>query len=187
MGQGLGRGRRGQVEKAIHSLKSELRASLDHILAERNVLSVEDLIESSTAPVHPRWARVNTIKISVTEALRLFHSPPKHWPVSHQQILEPSVDDLLIDLLCFPPSTDLHDHPLVISGEVILQSKASCMPAHALGPRKGWHVIDCCAAPGELLAISSSPSSITALLPREQDDSCLGPSSKSWWGARSCF
>lgn len=29
-----------------------------------------------------------------------------------------------------------------------LQSKASCMPAHALQPGAGWHLVDCCAAPG---------------------------------------
>lgn len=29
-----------------------------------------------------------------------------------------------------------------------LQSKASCMPAHALQPGPGWHLVDCCAAPG---------------------------------------
>jgi 16S rRNA C967 or C1407 C5-methylase (RsmB/RsmF family) len=29
-----------------------------------------------------------------------------------------------------------------------MQSKASCMPAHALQPCAGWHVVDCCAAPG---------------------------------------
>ena len=149
IGQGLGRARKGEAEKAIHALKIELRASLDQILSERNVSSVEELIESSSsAPVHPRWARVNTIKISVSEAIKLFNSPPLSWPVSHQKPLEPSIDDLLNDLLRFPPATDLHDHPLVISGEIILQSKASCMPAHALAPRKGWHIIDCCAAPG---------------------------------------
>jgi hypothetical protein len=30
----------------------------------------------------------------------------------------------------------------------MLQSKASCMPAHALRPGAGWHLVDCCAAPG---------------------------------------
>jgi len=29
-----------------------------------------------------------------------------------------------------------------------MQSKASCMPAHALAPRPGWTVLDACAAPG---------------------------------------
>lgn len=51
-------------------------------------------------------------------------------------------------MLVFPAGTDLHDHPLVTSGGVVLQSLASCMPAHALAPRRGWHVVDCCAAPG---------------------------------------
>lgn len=62
--------------------------------------------------------------------------------------LAPTVDALLPDLLLFPPGTDLHDHPLVQQGSLILQSKASCMPAHALAPQPGWHVIDACAAPG---------------------------------------
>jgi 16S rRNA C967 or C1407 C5-methylase (RsmB/RsmF family) len=30
----------------------------------------------------------------------------------------------------------------------VLQSKASCIPAQALQPAAGWHVVDCCAAPG---------------------------------------
>lgn len=29
-----------------------------------------------------------------------------------------------------------------------MQSKASCLPAHALAPQPGWHVVDACAAPG---------------------------------------
>ncbi|EFJ46755.1 hypothetical protein VOLCADRAFT_62249, partial [Volvox carteri f. nagariensis] len=55
---------------------------------------------------------------------------------------------LLPDLLALPPGTDLHDHPLVTRGSVVLQSKASCMPARALAPEPGWTVVDCCAAPG---------------------------------------
>lgn len=31
---------------------------------------------------------------------------------------------------------------------LFVQSKSSCMPAHALNPSKGWLVMDCCAAPG---------------------------------------
>ncbi|GLC76074.1 hypothetical protein PLESTF_001731700 [Pleodorina starrii] len=52
------------------------------------------------------------------------------------------------ELLALPPGTDLHDHPLVTRGSVVLQSKASCMPARALAPEPGWTVVDCCAAPG---------------------------------------
>ncbi|GLI69443.1 hypothetical protein VaNZ11_014055, partial [Volvox africanus] len=67
-----------------------------------------------------------------------------------QQAQQPQVvlDTLLPDLLALPPGTDLHDHPLVTRGSVVLQSKASCMPARALNPEPGWTVVDCCAAPG---------------------------------------
>ena len=31
---------------------------------------------------------------------------------------------------------------------VSVQSKASCLVAHALAPKPGWQVVDACAAPG---------------------------------------
>ena len=37
------------------------------------------------------------------------------------QELEVEVDDLLPDVLAFPEGTDLHDHPLVKDGRLILQ------------------------------------------------------------------
>ena len=58
------------------------------------------------------------------------------------------VDDLIPELLVFPPGTALHDHPLVSAGALIMQSKASCMTAAALAPSPGWLVLDACAAPG---------------------------------------
>ena len=75
------------------------------------------------------------------------HLPPACPPPPLQGQLARR-DSLLPDLLSFPPGTDLHDHPLVASGALVLQSKASCMPAHALAPRPGWAVVDGCAAPG---------------------------------------
>ncbi|XP_060238182.1 28S rRNA (cytosine-C(5))-methyltransferase isoform X3 [Meriones unguiculatus] len=44
--------------------------------------------------------------------------------------------------------TDLHEHPLYHAGHLILQDKASCLPAMLLSPPPGSHVIDACAAPG---------------------------------------
>ena len=35
--------------------------------------------------------------------------------------MQVQVDDLLPDVLLFPPSTDLHDHPLVLEGSLVLQ------------------------------------------------------------------
>eukprot|EP00760_Papus_ankaliazontas_P035766 PhM_4_TR8012/c0_g1_i1/m.45134/K15264/NSUN5, WBSCR20, RCM1; 25S rRNA (cytosine2278-C5)-methyltransferase len=64
-------------------------------------------------------------------------------------------DELLPDLVWFPPGSKLHAHPLVKTSRIILQDYASCLPAHVLAdylhrcgcalPRK---VIDACAAPG---------------------------------------
>jgi len=51
-------------------------------------------------------------------------------------------------MLVFPPKSDLHLHPLYVSGVLILQDKASCFPAAILAPPKTAYVIDGCAAPG---------------------------------------
>ena len=32
-------------------------------------------------------------------------------------------DEHLPDVLVFPPGTDLHDHPLYVSGHIVLQGK----------------------------------------------------------------
>ncbi len=39
-----------------------------------------------------------------------------------------TVDELLPDVLLFPAGTDLHDHPLVVNGGIVLQV------CHALNP-----------------------------------------------------
>ncbi|KAK9819564.1 hypothetical protein WJX81_004895 [Elliptochloris bilobata] len=91
-------------------------------------------------------ARVNLLRGSVADALAWLSAPPaphEHW--AHAVV---RLDELLPDVLLFPAGTDLHDHPLVLDGRLILQSKASCMPAHALRPEPGWTVLDACAAPG---------------------------------------
>ncbi|XP_055248776.1 28S rRNA (cytosine-C(5))-methyltransferase-like isoform X2 [Gorilla gorilla gorilla] len=58
------------------------------------------------------------------------------------------LDSLMPELLVFPAQTDLHEHPLYRAGHLILQDRASCLPAMLLDPPPGSHVIDACAAPG---------------------------------------
>lgn len=58
------------------------------------------------------------------------------------------IDPHIPNLLGFPPSTDLSAHPLVVSGALFLQDKASCFPAHILSPPADAFVVDGTAAPG---------------------------------------
>ncbi|KAL2925651.1 hypothetical protein RDABS01_033976 [Bienertia sinuspersici] len=85
----------------------------------------------------PRYVRVNTLKLDVDSAVNEL-----------AKLFTVHKDDLVPDLLILPPGVDLHDHPLVTSGSVFLQGKASSMVAVALGPQPGWEVLDACSAPG---------------------------------------
>ncbi|CAJ1030078.1 putative 16S rRNA methyltransferase RsmB/F [Leishmania utingensis] len=113
----------------------------------------------------PRYARVNTLKISVEELVsRLRRSSEARKRArdgedgdgntavrSHSQqqdsdkrttrraslrlhlpLPEFTQDRIVPDLLVFPPGTDLHAHPAVRSGQLILQDRASCLPAAVL-------------------------------------------------------
>ena len=44
--------------------------------------------------------------------------------------MQVEIDDLIQDLLVLPPGTDLHKHPLVLNGCLVLQVNTSC--AHLL-------------------------------------------------------
>ncbi|KAJ1477372.1 hypothetical protein T484DRAFT_1821523, partial [Baffinella frigidus] len=43
-----------------------------------------------------------------------------------------ALDTLLGDVIGFPRGTDLHAHPMVSDGRLLLQDRSSCLPAHAL-------------------------------------------------------
>eukprot|EP00850_Spirogloea_muscicola_P000603 SM000002S05683 [mRNA] locus=s2:1487313:1491459:- [translate_table: standard] len=131
----------GKAEQAVLARKSALRACLARLLVKRQVSSAKDLLQSKVAGYEmPRYARVNTLRTTVQDVIDDFTT-------SHAS-LTIRKDDLIPELLVFPPGTDLHDHYLVRSGLLLLQGKASCLPAQALAPEPSWEVIDACAAPG---------------------------------------
>eukprot|EP00899_Mesostigma_viride_P007876 jgi/Mesvir1/1708/Mv21164-RA.2 len=145
-----------EVEAAVLARKGALRAALARMVIQRGVASPAQLVPSAsgdaadaagdgeTAVPLPRFVRVNTIRMTTQEAVaRLTGGAPSErlsCPMKH--------DELIPDLLVLPPGTDLHSHPLVKSGALILQGKSSCMPAYALSPDPTWQVVDACAAPG---------------------------------------
>lgn len=124
---------------------------------------------------HPRAARVNLLKWSLEEALACDWGVQQEKKKNNNNkkktgdktgttattatatatatatvtaAIAPRPDPLVDGVVLFPPRTDLHDHPAVLSGKLVLQSRASCLPAVALAPGKGWTVLDACAAPG---------------------------------------
>ena len=121
--------------------------------------------EDPTLPKLPRYARVNTLKLEVKDAVRTLCDagwqlcePPTSAARSGAVPIavadsppDPGcfwLDPHVADLLVFPPHTELHAHSLVASAGLILQDKASCLAPAALAPRPGELVLDCCAAPG---------------------------------------
>ncbi|MBN3293924.1 NSUN5 methyltransferase, partial [Polypterus senegalus] len=137
-----------------------LQASLAKLKVKRKVCQNEDLLQKSVSENQgrplPRYARVNTLKTTVEDAIDYL----KRDGFTYQGQAK-SLEDLgllsgknfcsdlhLPDLLVFPSNTDLHAHFLYQAGHIILQDKASCLPAYLLRPPPGAHVIDACAAPG---------------------------------------
>jgi putative methyltransferase len=105
----------------------------------------------------PRYVRVNTFKATVEEEIDAL--TVEGWVLAEKEGEKGTKvfckDDLLPHLLRFPPSTDLHAHATLLAGKIVLQDKASCMPPYVLNPQAGWHVIDCCAAPGNKTGLAA--------------------------------
>ncbi|XP_036164008.1 28S rRNA (cytosine-C(5))-methyltransferase isoform X2 [Myotis myotis] len=159
----LGRGFRGgggRWKPLLNRHQARLKAELARLKVRRGVSRNEDLLEVGCGPGAasqvPRFVRVNTLKTCSDDAIDYF----KRQGFSYQgraSSLEDLralkgkcflLDPLLPELLVFPAQTDLHEHPLYQAGHLILQDKASCLPAMLLAPPPGSHVIDACAAPG---------------------------------------
>ena len=103
-------------------------------------------------PGLPRYVRINTLKKSVAAAHREctqagYQLSPEPNPSGNRCYFR---DDLVPDLMVFKPKgkSDISRLPLVATGEMVIQQKASCFPALALHPPPGSVVIDGCAAPG---------------------------------------
>ncbi|XP_055731065.1 probable 28S rRNA (cytosine-C(5))-methyltransferase [Salvelinus fontinalis] len=138
---------------------SRLQAALARMKIKQKVSRNQDLLSSSLQQPEgdqlPRYVRVNTLKTTVEDAIDYFKREGFSYLGQAYRLDDLNlkgksfVGDLhLSDLLVFSPKTDFHDHNLYKAGHIILQDKASCLPAYLLNPPTGSHVLDACAAPG---------------------------------------
>lgn len=147
----------GRVKKQVLAHQNALKTQLARVCIKKGVSSVKDLKGESKQDDFPRYARVNAALSSVEQIREQLNGSAFTF------VLDAHVPNLLV----FPSGTDLHAHPLVEGGQLILQDKASCFSALALNPQAGWHVMDACSAPGNktshLVAILHSSSSASDL------------------------
>ncbi|NXN30220.1 NSUN5 methyltransferase, partial [Nycticryphes semicollaris] len=141
--------------------RARLEAELARLKVQQKVSRNEDLLApvqavSPGASQVPRYVRVNTLKTCVDDVIDFFKRQGYSYlgkAANVEELRALSGKKFLLDLhlpelLVFPPQTDFHDNILYTSGHIILQDKASCLPAFLLCPAAGSHVIDACAAPG---------------------------------------
>jgi 25S rRNA (cytosine2278-C5)-methyltransferase len=102
----------------------------------------------------PRWVRVNTLKLSFQSFLQNLSSKSL-VEVTDLAALEATKNGYLIDphipnLLAFNRSYSITTSfsREYSTGQIILQDKASCVPASLLDVKEGEIVLDACAAPG---------------------------------------
>ncbi|XP_055064031.2 28S rRNA (cytosine-C(5))-methyltransferase [Misgurnus anguillicaudatus] len=158
MGRGVKCGGTWKVMVMKH--RSRLQAALARIKIKKKVSRNEDLIPSGfqqmQGDVIPRYVRVNTLKTSLGDVIDYLKREgfTYHGTAGRPEDLDKLsgkaflCDLHLEDLLVFSAKMDFHDHFLYKAGHIILQDKASCLPAFLLNPPVGSHVIDACAAPG---------------------------------------
>nr|XP_033778846.1 probable 28S rRNA (cytosine-C(5))-methyltransferase isoform X2 [Geotrypetes seraphini] len=138
---------------------ARLQAELARLKIRRKVSRNEDLlapVAKTAEALLPRYARVNTLKTSTDDVIDYFKRQGYTYlgqASSVQELGHLSGKQFLTDchvpeLLVFSPRTDFHKDFLYRSGHIILQDKASSLPAFLLDPPSGSHVIDACAAPG---------------------------------------
>lgn len=157
IGQGLKCG--GSWKTMMMKHRPRLQAALARMKVKQKVSKNEDLLPDRLKVLPggrlPRYVRVNTLKTTVEDVVDYLKrdgltylgqaSRLDDLTLKEKQFVK---DIHLPELLVLSPKTDFHDHFMYKAGHIILQDKASCLPAYLLNPPPGSHVIDACAAPG---------------------------------------
>ncbi|KAL9583162.1 MAG: hypothetical protein Q9212_002867 [Teloschistes hypoglaucus] len=139
---------------SVDELRTHLTRTAGDHAAEK---SLEDTARSSKAKrwPHPRWVRMNTLKVSQTDRFRTLN-PDYEVVKSLGEVLSAAsgkkvlyMDEHVPNLVALPPNTDVSKLNGYGNGLFIVQDKASCFPAYLLDPRpEDGPCLDACAAPG---------------------------------------
>ena len=142
----------GQWKKISHFNKfvpvakqqDKLKEAYERIKSKKGGIKGETSSSLSLSPLEsktfPRYARINTLKLSIDSALSQLKSEYGDENVKKNKYLR--------DVLELPSSIHLYNHRLIKQGSVVLQGLSSCMPVHALQPTRSMVLIDACSAPG---------------------------------------
>uniref|UniRef100_A0A8C4Q3V2 NOP2/Sun RNA methyltransferase 5 n=1 Tax=Eptatretus burgeri TaxID=7764 RepID=A0A8C4Q3V2_EPTBU len=133
----------------------QLNSIVARMKVSRHLSNNQDLLSSFQGAI-PRYCRVNVLRTSVCDVVDYFKRQSHNYLGKARSVKDLErlknhefLTDLhLPEVLAFAHGTDFHDHELYRCGNIILQDKASCLPAFLLAPTPGAHVMDCCAAPG---------------------------------------
>lgn len=157
IGQGVKCG--GSWKTMMMKHRPRLQAALARMKVKQKVSRNEDLLPVSEQQLAmdqlPRYVRVNTLKTTMEDVVDYLKREGLSYVGQASRLDDLTLkekafarDMHLPELLVFSPKVDFHDHFLYKAGHIILQDKASCLPAYLLNPPPGSHVIDACAAPG---------------------------------------
>ncbi|KII63647.1 putative 28S rRNA (cytosine-C(5))-methyltransferase [Thelohanellus kitauei] len=158
----FGRGHRNYYWRNL--IKPHL-AQMKHFMArymkEKNIKHKKDICIKCSPGMAENHHRFEFVTFSANSYVEYLKCEAK---LSRLQFCaDPIIDNVLI----FHPNTDFHNAPLVKNGYLILQDKASCLPAQILCPSPSSYVLDCCAAPGnktsQLSAIMGNKGHLIAL------------------------
>ena len=160
---------RGRIESGKHPIKEAVLAHKTRLQAEfiklklkYKVKSVDELPTKESDDETPvRWFRINTIKIDVDRFYKKHPFFSTLQPVNRFQDLTKSgliyADDHIPNLFGLHPKEKLSLTEAYKLGEVIIQDRSSCFPAHILNHNKEHvKVIDACAAPGNKTSHAAS-------------------------------
>ncbi|KAH0837471.1 hypothetical protein AYO21_08930 [Fonsecaea monophora] len=153
------------LRQAIERNKARLQAEFTKARLRRRCATLDELRSSLVAErpratrSQPRWVRINTLKTSLTQELDTtfegYQTVPTITEVTNSLATEKVlvVDRHVTDLIALPPEADVTQTHAYRTGKLILQDKASCLPAYLLVGERDCSsdigdCIDACAAPG---------------------------------------